>query len=165
VATLPFTEDIEPLLENMDSIPIDDNVPFADGFKKVMEAYEGNPWGPQANPRSKLATRLHFAGWSRQELESVGLKPKDAENFRSKHKLTLSRSGRPRNPSIPAAHKGNLFEIKPVVDPIEAIRIKCAQLNELIAAKKTAIVEAQRAISEAECELKKQEEALAVLSS
>lgn len=165
MATLPFTEDIEPLLKNMDSIPIDDNVPFADGFKKVMEAYEGNPWGPQANPRSKLATRLHFAGWSRQELESVGLKPKDAENFRSKHKLTLSRSGRPRNPSLPVAQKLNLFEAKAEVEPIEAIHTKCAKLNDLIASNKALIEEAQRAIEEAEIELKKQEVALKVLSS
>ena len=165
MATLPFTEDIAPLMANMDGIPIDDNVPFADAFKKIMEANEGNPWGPQATEASKLATRLHFAGWSRQELESVGLKPKDAENFRSKHKLTLPRAGRPRNPSLPPAQKGHLFEAKPVVDPIEAIRLRCAQLNELIADKKAAIAEAQRAIAEAECELKKQEEALAVLSS
>ena len=165
MASLPFTEDIAPLLENMDGIPVDDNVPFSDAFKKVMEATEGNPWGPQATEASKLAPRLHFAGWSRQELESVGLKPKDAENFRSKYKLTLPRSGRPRNPSIPQAHKGNLFEIKPTVDPIEAIRLRCAQLNELIADKKAAIADVQRAISDAECELKKQEEALAVLSS
>lgn len=165
MASLPFTEDITPLMENMDGIPVDDSVPFSDAFKKILAATEGNPWGPQATEASKLATRLYFAGWSRQELEAVGLKPKDAENFRSKYKLTFSRSGRPRNPSVPQAQKGNLFEVKPVVDPIEAIRLRCAQLNELIAAKKTAIVEAQRAISEAECELKKQEEALAVLSS
>lgn len=100
MATFPFTRDIESLLPDMEAIPIDESVPFADGFKKVMAETEGNPWGPQALPRSKLATRLHFAGWTRQQLEEVGLKPKDVENFRRKYQLTQSRAGRPSGPAM-----------------------------------------------------------------
>ncbi|WP_397381137.1 hypothetical protein [Pseudomonas sp.] len=165
MATVPFTEDIAPLLESMDGIPVDDTVPFSDAFKKIMEEHEGNPWGPQATEASKLATRLHFAGWSRQELESVGLKPKDAENFRSKFKLTLPRAGRPRAKSAPQEQKASHCTAKPVVDPIEAIRIKCALLKDRIECNQEVIRECHKAIEEARTELKKQEEALAVLSS
>lgn len=159
MASLPFTEDIEPLLENMDGIPIDDNVPFSDAFKKVMEATEGNPWGANTTPGSKLATRLHFAGWSRRELEAVGLKPKHVENFRGAHDLTAKRVGRP------SKKKSKAIEVKPSVDPIEAIHAKCAELSGLIAEQQALIEKARIVIEGAETELKKQEEALAVLSS
>jgi hypothetical protein len=96
VPYFPFTSDIAGLLSDWGKVPIDETVPFAEEFQQVMTAHGGNPWGPQASAQSKLATVLHFAGWNRQQLEDVELKPKDVENFRRKHGMIARRIGRPK---------------------------------------------------------------------
>lgn len=156
MATFPFTESIEDLLDGMDAIPIDDSVPFADGFKSVMEANNWNPWGPQAAPRSKLATRLHFAGWTRQQLEAVGLKPKDVENFRRKHKLTAGEAGRPK--------ALNFARGKAPVSSLDAIQKECQQLRKEIEALERTISDANLRITQCHIELNKREEAIKLLS-
>lgn len=102
-AVFPFTEQIEHLYERMGDIPVDGNVRFAQEFIGLLAEKGGNPWGPQASPRAKLATRLWFAGWTRAQLVQVGLKPKDVENFRRAHGLTAETAGRPKG--SPAAQK------------------------------------------------------------
>ena len=91
MAIFPFTNDVESLIDGMDAIPIDPEVPCSERFQEILQEHSGNPWGPNASARSKLATRLHFAGWSRQDLEAAGLKPKDVENFRQKFGLKVSK--------------------------------------------------------------------------
>lgn len=155
MAAFPFTESLEDLLSRMDAIPIDDSVPFADGFKKVMEEHNGHPWGPQATPMSKLATRLHFAGWTNQQLEQVGLKPKDHENFRRKYKLTQRSAGRPKAAiSLPTGG----------VSALEAAKKECAQLRKEIENLERLIADSGHRIELCRTELKKREEAIKLLS-
>ncbi|HBO3276647.1 TPA: hypothetical protein L4S01_001568 [Pseudomonas aeruginosa] len=121
MTTFPFTTDIDRLAERLDDIPIDPNVPFAAEFRSLL-AGTAELWGPQATERSKLATRLHFAGWSRSELESVGLKPKDVENFRRKYKLTAGSAGRPKVKARANAGASESSTIKEILATAEARR-------------------------------------------
>lgn len=100
MATLPFDPelDIGELLKEMESIPVDAAVPYSEDFKRLVQS--GKAWGPQASAESKLATRLFYAGWTTQQIDQVGLKSKNVENFRRKHKhLVQARPGRP--PKLP----------------------------------------------------------------
>ncbi len=105
MATLPFDPqiDLQELLRDMESIPVDANVPYAEEFKRLIEG--GKAWGPQALPESKLATRLYFAGWSPQQIEEVGLKSKSVLNFRVKYGFTQAGPGRPSANSVKPAIK------------------------------------------------------------
>lgn len=130
MSIFPFTTDIEPLLANLDGIPIDPEVQFANEFKALLDG-PGELWGPQATGRSKLATRLHFAGWSRAELESVGLKPKDVENFRRKYKLTLGGAGRPKGIPQSTVRQPEGNTIKDILATAEARRVALTAQIEL----------------------------------
>lgn len=164
MAIFPFTEDVDSLIDGMDAIPIDPEVPCAQKFQEILIEHSGNPWGPNATARSKLATRLHFAGWSRQELEQVGLKPKDVENFRQKFGLKVSKraSRRPRNPSVPEGTKRPLFN---ATEPAVAIRLKQQALEAEIKHLEQRIADSQVRIEECREELKKYETAMKVIST
>lgn len=157
----PFTlaGNIEELLAKMDELPIDEGVPFADKFKNLLatKGVEGL-WGPQASERSKLATRLHFAGWTRQELEDYGLKPKDVENFRRKFGMTSHKPGRAKST------KGSPH-VAQTVDPVEAIRLKIREAEGVIQEMEEVIANAQQRIEECRTELAQHEAALKVYSS
>lgn len=90
----PFPGTLDELLEIQETIPIDDEVPFADRYRELYEESGGSPWGPQSTDRSKLAIRLWFAGWTRKQIMEIGLDPKHVENFRSNKKLTTGKPGR-----------------------------------------------------------------------
>lgn len=149
MATFPFQEDIEPLLSSMDAIPIDPLVPYAEEFKRLLEERGDSLWGPQATSRSKLATRLHFAGWSRSELLEVGLKPKDVENFRLKYSLKKQRPGRQRGtkgsppvsifaaPDAETLLEGLKARQQELHEHIEACQIELQRVNAAIEAMKT----------------------------
>lgn len=138
MAIFPFTENVDDLIDGMDLIPIDDSVPFAESFKKLLAESGGNPWGPQTTPRSKLATRLHFAGWTSQQLEAVGLKPRDVENFRRNRGLKTSRRGRPvaSQPtsalSAPALLAAALARREELIADIAASQDELARIEETI---------------------------------
>lgn len=153
----PFTKDIEGLVEKLDTIPIDNGVPFADGFKQVLLEHDGNPWGPQATPLSKLATRLHFAGWSRKELEEAGLKPKDVENFRRKHNMKATRAGRPGNPGITPARKKGAFAAP---SPSEVIQQSIHAAQAEISMQEAVIENAQAKIEKLREQLEMHQKAL-----
>lgn len=95
MATFPYPYEGNPedLLDGTVEIPIDESVPFASSFRQLLE--EGTAWAPQTTPQSKLATRLHFAGWSRSQLIEFGLNPKNVENFKRNKGLTGQQAGRP----------------------------------------------------------------------
>lgn len=100
MATLPFDPqiDLQALLRDMENIPVNADVPFAEEFQRLIE--DGKAWGPQALPGSKLATRLYFAGWSPQQIDEVGLKSKSVLNFRVKHGFTQGGPGRPTTVNV-----------------------------------------------------------------
>lgn len=157
----PFTlaRDLDELLSKMDELPIDESVPFAQDFKNLLATKgAGGLWGPQASDRSKLATRLHFAGWSRQALEELGLKPKDVENFRRKFGLVAKGPGRTKST------KGKP-PMGQTVDPVEAIRQKIAEAEGTIQEMREVIETAQNRIEECRAELAQHEAALKVYLS
>lgn len=153
MAALPFTEDIEDLLRHMEDIPVDGDVRFAQAFMELLKETGGNPWGPQASERSKLATRLWFAGWSRAQLEQVGLKPKDVENFRRTHGLTAGAVGRPSK-SIKGTSKVPPTALR---EPVLAIRYKIQHLMEERRVLVDEIAQKTDRIADIDAELKKWE--------
>lgn len=98
MATLPFDPSINigELLGKMEDIPVDASVPYAEDFKRLVKT--GEAWGPQASEESKLATRLYYAGWTNQQIDDVGLKSKNVQNFRRKHGHLMGSQGRPPKP-------------------------------------------------------------------
>lgn len=138
VATFPYPYEGNPedLLADIDEIPIDDSVPFASEFRRLIE--EGTAWAPQTTPQSKLATRLHFAGWTRQQLIEFGLNPKNVENFK-RNKGLAGQAGRPPSRSrsgrdmsklvgsvwdIPNAHAINTATSAPQAMLVDAVKYK-----------------------------------------
>lgn len=162
MAAFPFTEEIDHLYQHMDEIPVDGDVRFAQAFMELLSKTNGNPWGPQASDRSKLATRLWFAGWTRAQLEQVGLKPKDVENFRRTHGLTAGEAGRPKSSTHPALlgafrkHYERGTAPESGVDKSQTIAVVEARirtLNETISACERQIQIATSTISAAKAEL------------
>ncbi|MHD0644203.1 hypothetical protein ACYPKM_01035 [Pseudomonas aeruginosa] len=160
LAVFPFTEEIEHLYERMGEIPVDTNVRFAQAFISLLRKKGGNPWGPQATARAKLATRLWFAGWTRSQLAQVGLKPKDVENFRRAHGLTADAAGRPKGSSV-APKKEPLVSGQ---DPISAIKSAAQKLTEKRQALQHKIAEMNNEIGSIDAELRKLDAAMKVLT-